>query len=498
MHVDFREPGELGRATLHVGPTNSGKTHDAIRDLVTAGQGVYAAPLRQLAREVYESLSDLAPGTVGLVTGEEQIDPHAPIICATAQAAPLSGRALVLDEAHWIHDRQNGHAWTRLLTCGRFESMSIVTSEHARDAVIGLIPDAGSTEIVEHRRLAAIAYAGTLALGEVPASTAVVAFSRQSVLALADRLRLTGRDPAVLYGSLPNATRQAQLRKFATSRDPVLVTTDVIGHGVNLPVANVVFAQVRKFDGHQRRPLLLWEAAQIAGRAGRFGHTDTGRVYQLAELAAENRPALDLRQVVEVASGSQTPPSSTTIPVLSPRLDELGGTYVGQLAQKSTHRAWSAAVKAQRGARRVQGGMSRTAVENLERLTADRTLTTLSAAHAWRLVNTPVRHPLVRSEAVKALVSSYPKNIRLLAAQPDLAAHLLPRLDRLLTHAAGVTGSDLPTLEAAAMLARDLAVFAIAFPGTAPFAPSDALRVEHDLAVRIDVALNQALEPADR
>lgn len=291
MHVHFREPGELRRVTVHVGPTNSGKTHDAIRDLMTAGHGVYAAPLRQPAREVYESLSDLAPGTVGLVTGEEQIDPEAPIICATAQAAPLSGRTLVLDEAHWVHDQQNGHAWTRLLTCGQFESMNIITSEHAREAVIGLIPDAGSVEIVEHHRLAALAYAGSIALEDIPSSTAVVAFSRRSVLALAGRLRTIGREPAEMYGALPNATRQAQLRKFVSSRDPVLVTTDVIGHGVNLPIANVAFAEVRKFDGNDWRPLLLWEAAQLLAGPGGSGTRTPAASTNSPSLLRQRRPS---------------------------------------------------------------------------------------------------------------------------------------------------------------------------------------------------------------
>ncbi|MBX5474715.1 MAG: helicase, partial [Thermoleophilia bacterium] len=35
----------------HLGPTNSGKTHDALRFLVQTGRGVYAAPLRMLAQE---------------------------------------------------------------------------------------------------------------------------------------------------------------------------------------------------------------------------------------------------------------------------------------------------------------------------------------------------------------------------------------------------------------------------------------------------------------
>ena len=37
------------RFILHVGPTNSGKTYDALQALKTAGRGVYLGPLRLLA-----------------------------------------------------------------------------------------------------------------------------------------------------------------------------------------------------------------------------------------------------------------------------------------------------------------------------------------------------------------------------------------------------------------------------------------------------------------
>ena len=41
----------------HLGPTNSGKTPDALRFLVESGRGVYAAPLRMLAQEAYRRLT---------------------------------------------------------------------------------------------------------------------------------------------------------------------------------------------------------------------------------------------------------------------------------------------------------------------------------------------------------------------------------------------------------------------------------------------------------
>ena len=45
----------LQHATLHIGPTNSGKTFQALNELVNAGSGWYLSPLRLLAYEVFDS-----------------------------------------------------------------------------------------------------------------------------------------------------------------------------------------------------------------------------------------------------------------------------------------------------------------------------------------------------------------------------------------------------------------------------------------------------------
>ena len=58
----------------------------------------------------------------------------------------------------------------------------------------------------------------------------------------------------------------------------MVVATDAIGMGLNLPVRRIVFLQAEKYDGVSRRPLLVSEIKQIAGRAGRFGIYDSGYV----------------------------------------------------------------------------------------------------------------------------------------------------------------------------------------------------------------------------
>ncbi len=58
----------------------------------------------------------------------------------------------------------------------------------------------------------------------------------------------------------------------------MLVATDAIGMGLNLPIRRVVFTNDSKFDGTSVRHLKSGEVKQIAGRAGRFGIYDQGYV----------------------------------------------------------------------------------------------------------------------------------------------------------------------------------------------------------------------------
>ena len=39
---------------IHAGPTNSGKTHHALKSFLSSDSGIYCAPLRMLAAEVHQ------------------------------------------------------------------------------------------------------------------------------------------------------------------------------------------------------------------------------------------------------------------------------------------------------------------------------------------------------------------------------------------------------------------------------------------------------------
>eukprot|EP00878_Enallax_costatus_P042989 GHUV01050529.1.p2 GENE.GHUV01050529.1~~GHUV01050529.1.p2 ORF type:complete len:108 (-),score=28.02 GHUV01050529.1:254-577(-) len=83
-----------------VGPTNSGKTYNALQSLAAAARGVYCAPLRLLAMEVYEALNHRGV-YCDLVTGQEVLKvPGSSHVSCTAEMAALNTHAdvAVIDE----------------------------------------------------------------------------------------------------------------------------------------------------------------------------------------------------------------------------------------------------------------------------------------------------------------------------------------------------------------------------------------------------------------
>ncbi|GAA4605286.1 hypothetical protein GCM10023195_18290 [Actinoallomurus liliacearum] len=343
------------RVVLRLGPTNSGKTHDGIEFLIAQARlglsGTYAAPLRMLAREVYERLrAHLPDERVGLVTGEERINPQADVVSCTAESARTCGDVLVLDEAHWVADHDRGHAWTRLLLTGSHRYIHVAAAPEAGALLRTAFVQAGHLEIAQHSRCTELTHAPAMGPRTIPAGSAVVAFSRRAVLALHRELIDHGRSATVLYGAMPPGARREQIQRLVTGEVEVIVTTDVIGHGVNLPLRAVAFAETGKFDGKERRRLRLWEAAQIAGRAGRRGFAaGEGLVATYAGGIPGFSPDAGLvRAAVAVANGA---PSDLSIIKASLRPDwgELGDPTPAEIPHAL--RGWRKAARREASAR---------------------------------------------------------------------------------------------------------------------------------------------------
>jgi ATP-dependent RNA helicase SUPV3L1/SUV3 len=267
-----------------VGPTNSGKTHAAIELLCAAESGMYLAPLRLLALEVHERMSELGIAT-SLVTGEERVTlAGARHVSSTVEMVDL-GRQVevaVVDETQMLQDEQRGWAWTLAIAGVRAKRVVMCGSEDGLAAAQQLAKRLGLPLAVRRfERKNPLEVVASVALRELRPGDAVVAFSRNEVVDLQRQIRRFGRSTAAIYGSLSPAVRRREAERFRTGAAEVLVATDAIGLGLNLPIRRLVFAAVEKFDGTATRDLFPAEIRQIAGRAGRYGIHERGQVTTL-------------------------------------------------------------------------------------------------------------------------------------------------------------------------------------------------------------------------
>ena len=102
---------------LHVGPTNSGKTFDAVEDLKKNTPGTYLGPLRLLALEMSDKIND-AGIPCSMITGEEAIiKENAQVVSSTIELCDFSRhfKTAVIDEAQLIGDPDRGAAWLKAI-----------------------------------------------------------------------------------------------------------------------------------------------------------------------------------------------------------------------------------------------------------------------------------------------------------------------------------------------------------------------------------------------
>lgn len=284
FHTLFPARATPRQFTLFLGPTNSGKTFQALKILADARSGSYLAPLRLLALEVSDTLN--AWGVpCHMVTGEERIEVEGASHSArTIEMLPLHLRqdVCVIDEAQMLGDADRGWAWTQAILGAQADRVCIIGAPESRPAIEKLLHLTQEPfEVVHLERLTPLRMleAPVRHFQALQPGTAIVAFSRAAVLGLKEALeKQTGTQVAVLYGALPPEVRRQQAAFFASGQAPFLVATDAIGMGLNLPIRTLLFAQDHKFINRKKHPLTTMEVRQIAGRAGRYGKNELGFV----------------------------------------------------------------------------------------------------------------------------------------------------------------------------------------------------------------------------
>jgi ATP-dependent RNA helicase SUPV3L1/SUV3 len=267
---------------LHLGDTNTGKTYRAIERLKQSKNGVYLAPLRILALENYERLNKEGV-PCHLLTGEEEILVEgAHHVCSTIEKLAIDKEydIAVIDEVQMIANTQRGQAWTRAVLGLRCAEIHICGAINAKNLLVKILEDCGDAyEIIEYKRDTPLEVCpAPFTLREVEKGDALVAFSKRRVLELSKYFQDRGIKNSVIYGDLPPEVRRMQYHAFIKGKNRILITTDAIGMGVNLPIRRIIFMDLQKFDGEERRFITSQEVKQIAGRAGRKGIYDVGYV----------------------------------------------------------------------------------------------------------------------------------------------------------------------------------------------------------------------------
>lgn len=302
--------GKQVKYILHIGDTNTGKTHQALEKMKKAESGLYLAPLRLLALEVFDKLN--ADGILcSLKTGEEE----KPVMGAKHISCTVEMfhekdyyDVIVIDEAQMIADKDRGFSWYRAITKANAREVHIIGSRNIEKMLLNLLDEA-DLELYEYRREIPLEIESKeFESKHTKKGDALICFSRRQVLETASRVQAGGHRVSMIYGSMPPENRKRQIELFNRGETSVVVSTDAIGMGLNLPIRRIVFLENEKFDGTRRRRLTSQEVKQIAGRAGRKGIYDTGKVAFTADIKIMRKL---LEQVDEPVQTFTIAPTST-------------------------------------------------------------------------------------------------------------------------------------------------------------------------------------------
>ncbi|CAN7147553.1 helicase-related protein [Massilia sp. LjRoot122] len=342
----FEVASRMGRKFIALlGPTNSGKTHRAMEALAKAESGVYLAPLRLLALENYERLQNARPHgkeiKVSLITGEERrIAEGATHVASTVEMLDTKTpvEVAVIDEIQMLADRDRGAAWTAAVCGAPAATVFLVGAPEARRAIEALaerleVP----LEVHVLKRMAPLAMepSPVRKLGNLRRGDAVIAFSRRDVLMWRDMITEKGLSVATVYGNLSPEVRRAQAERFREGQADIVVGTDALAMGLNMPIARIVMTTTVKYNGYEEEEISAALAKQIAGRAGRYGVHEEGFVAGYDD---------ETHTVMRALMKEKIPPVPATGFAVAPSLEQLhrissvtGETSLVKLLKRFVH-----------------------------------------------------------------------------------------------------------------------------------------------------------------
>ncbi len=340
-----------GRNVILNTPTGSGKSLVAaalhFKALCAGQRSIYTCPIKALVNEKFLSLCrDFGPENVGMMTGDASVNPHARVLCCTAEilanialtrGAHAEVSAVIMDEFHYYSDDERGYAWqVPLLTLpqARFLLMSATLgSTDFFERELTRVTGAPSLTVRSDRRPVPLAFE----YSETPLAERVshLLLAQRAPVYLVHFTQRAAAEAAQALMSLPICTKDEKAT-LATALEAVkfnspygkdmkrwlrhgigvhhagllpkyrilveqlaqkgllklICGTDTLGVGINVPIRTVLFTQLWKYDGKKAAILSVRDFRQVSGRAGRAGFDDQGYVIiQAPEHFIENKRA---------------------------------------------------------------------------------------------------------------------------------------------------------------------------------------------------------------
>ncbi len=332
-------------------PTGSGKSLVAtalhFKAFVEKKRSFYTCPIKALVSEKFFALCEqFGAENVGMLTGDASINRDALIICCTAEVlanfavcegAKAQVDYVIMDEFHYYADPDRGVAWQVPLLClpqATFLLMSatIGNCEHIKESlqkqngkevaeilsVERPVPlDFSYSEKPLHEALAeliserkypiyVVNFTQRECVLEAQNAMSVDICTKDEKLAIDKALagfrfdtpfgkdikRFIRHGVGIHHAGLLPKYRLLTEKLAQGGLLKIIMGTDTLGVGVNVPIRTVVFTRLCKFDGTKTTILSVQSFKQISGRAGRKGFDTEGSVVvQAPEHVIENKRA---------------------------------------------------------------------------------------------------------------------------------------------------------------------------------------------------------------
>ena len=248
------------KINLYLGPANSDRTNCAVECLMNAQSGIYLAPFRTQALQMYARMKD-AGLAVNLITEEDQIfEVAARHTCATIEQCDFDviTDVAVIDGIDMIGDDLRGWAWTAALlgapaklvyACGPVHTQAAMRSLLGSSST-GSTNDSGSILTTFFERQGSVTVESQAAgLDDIEHGDALIVGSQADVLSCAALLRHRGLKVSMLCAEFSSDVRLKQAQLFTSGQTQVVVATNSVIEEAGLLIRRIVFKQTRKIDG---------------------------------------------------------------------------------------------------------------------------------------------------------------------------------------------------------------------------------------------------------